>query len=96
MDSGKDSQDMSVIYNSGNGVLMVTKCNDSTEINIQNGQEMLSKGIVAGCRNPLTHNPEYQKKLVETGLFTEKDCLDMLSLISHLFSRLDNAEKRGE
>lgn len=96
VDSGRDSADMGVIYNPGNGVLMVTKCNDTTEKNIQNGQEMLSKGIVVGCRNPLTHNPEYQKKLVDTGLFTEKDCLDMLSLISHLFSRLDNAEKRGD
>lgn len=96
VDSGRDSVDMGVIYNPGNGVLMVTKCNDITEKNIQNGQEMLSKGIVVGCRNPLTHNPEYQKKLVDTGLFTEKDCLDMLSLISHLFSRLDNAEKRGD
>jgi len=96
VDSGKDSADMSTIYNPGNGVLMVTECNDITEKNIQNGQEMLSKGIVVGCRNPLTHNPEYQKKLVDTGLFTEKDCLDMLSLISHLFSRLDNAEKRGD
>ena len=96
VDSGKDSSDMETIYNPGNGILMVTKCNDTTEKNIQNGQQMLSKGIVVGCRNPLTHNPEYQKKLVETGLFMEKDCLDMLSLISHLFSRLDNAEKRGE
>jgi uncharacterized protein (TIGR02391 family) len=78
----------------GNGLLMVTDCTDETELNIQNGQQMLSKGIVAGCRNPLTHNPEYQKKLVDTGLFTEKDCLDMLSMISHLFTRLEKAKLR--
>lgn len=50
--------------------------------------------MVFGHRNPLVHNPEYEEKLVKTGLFTEKDCLDILSLISHLFSRLDNSQKK--
>lgn len=94
VDSGRDSNDVDLAFNQGTGVLMVTSCKDTTEKNIQNGQQLLSQGIVAGCRNPLTHNPEYQKKLVDTGLFTEKDCLDMLSIISHLFTRLDNAKKR--
>ncbi len=96
VDSGSDSKDMDTIYNPGNGKLKVTNCNDTTERNIQNGQQMLSKGVVVGCRNPLTHNPEYQRKLVETGLFTERDCLDLLSIISHLFFRLDNAHLRND
>lgn len=94
VDSGSDSTDMDTIYNPGSGILMVTKCNDVTERNIQNGQQQFSKGVVVGCRNPLTHNPEYLEKLVKTKLFTEKDCLDLLSLISHLFYRLDSANKR--
>lgn len=96
IDSGSDSNDMDTIYNPGSGKLKVTNCSDTTERNIQNGQQMLSKGVVVGCRNPLTHNPEYQIKLVETGLFTEKDCLDLLSIISHLFFRLDNANLRND
>ncbi|MCK5510015.1 TIGR02391 family protein [Candidatus Parcubacteria bacterium] len=94
INSGSDSNDMDTIYNSGNGKLMITFCSDITEKNIQNGQCLLSKGVVAGCRNPLTHNPEYQKKLIDKGLFTKRDCLDLLSLVSHLFYRLDNAKKR--
>ena len=33
-------------------------------------------------------------ELKETGLFTENDCLDILSLLSHLFRRLDDAIKK--
>ncbi len=94
VDSGKDDNDMDIAFNTGNGKLMVTTCDDPTKTNIQSGQHLLSKGVVFGFRNPLAHNPEYQKKLVDTGLFSEKDCLDILSLVSHLFGRLDNAQKR--
>lgn len=61
--------------------------------NIENGQMYLSMGCVAGGRNVISH--EEIKDLKETGLFTEKDCLDLLSLLSHLFKRLDEAEKRS-
>ncbi|MBR1977222.1 TIGR02391 family protein [bacterium] len=57
--------------------------------NIEDGQKYLSMGIVQGGRNVLSH--EECKELQESGLFTEKDCLDMLSLLSHLFKRLDDA-----
>jgi DNA-cytosine methyltransferase len=58
--------------------------------NIEVGQFMLSEGIVVGGRNPLQH--EEHLELSVTGLFSEKDCLDFLSLLSHLFKRLDDAE----
>lgn len=58
---------------------------------IQNGQGLLSQGVVAGGRNPLAH--EEYRKLKETKLFTEKDCLDALSILSHLFRRLYDATK---
>ncbi len=60
--------------------------------NIESGQLALSRGVIQGGRNILNH--EEHDDLRETGLFTEKDCLDMLSLLSHLFKRLDEAKKR--
>lgn len=60
--------------------------------NIENGQLALSRGVVIGGRNVVSH--EEHSDLRATGLFTEKDCLDLLSLLSHLFKRLDEAEKK--
>lgn len=56
---------------------------------IEEGQKLLSMGIVAGGRNPVSH--EEVAELRESGLFTEKDCLDGLSLLSHLMTRLEHA-----
>ncbi|MGP1561058.1 MAG: TIGR02391 family protein [Helicobacteraceae bacterium] len=63
----------------------------STIENIEEGQKFLSMGVVSGARNPVAH--EEIAQLRDSELFTEMDCLDMLSLLSHLFRRLDNAEK---
>ena len=60
-----------------------------TKKSIERGQMLLSAGIVAGCRNPISH--EVVKDLRVSGLFSEEDCLDALSLLSHLFRRLDNS-----
>ena len=65
---------------------------NSTIENIENGQMSLSRGIVQGGRNVISH--EEMIDLKTTGLFTEKDCLDLLSLLSHLYKRLDESEKR--
>lgn len=64
---------------------------DSTKENVEEGQKFMSMGVIAGVRNPLAH--EEVKELKETNLFVEKDCLDVLSLISYLFRRLDDAKK---
>ena len=61
----------------------------STLNDIEEGQKFLSMGVVKGGRNPISH--EECQKLKDTGLFTEKDCLDMLSILSHLFRRLDES-----
>ncbi len=58
---------------------------------IEDGQKYLSMGIVAGGRNPISH--EEIRDLRDSGLFSEKDCLDGLSLLSHLMNRLENSEK---
>lgn len=81
-----------------NKVLKVTKkykrkngedFNITTIDNIEEGQRWLSAGIMIGARNPIAH--EEISELQESGLFTEMDCLDSLSLLSHLFRRLDDA-----
>jgi uncharacterized protein (TIGR02391 family) len=69
-----------------------TDFQESTKENIEEGQKFLSMGIVKGGRNPVSH--EEIVNLRESGLFSEKDCLDALSLLSHLFRRLDDAEKQ--
>ncbi|MBR5932992.1 MAG: TIGR02391 family protein [Treponema sp.] len=66
--------------------------NLSTITNIEEGQRWLSAGVMTGARNPIAH--EEISELRDSGLFSENDCLDLLSLLSHLFRRLDDAEKR--
>jgi len=62
-----------------------------TIVNIQKGQHHLSQGVVESGRNPLSH--EEHTELNQSDLFSEIDCLDFLSLLSHLFKRLDNSTK---
>lgn len=69
-----------------------TPFSKTTLENVEEGQLALSRGVVQGGRNVVSH--EEHTDLMTSGLFTEKDCLDMLSLLSHLFKRLDEAEKR--
>ena len=60
-----------------------------TKEDIEDGQKFFSMGVVTGARNPISH--EEIGDLRESGLFSEEDCLDALSLLSHLFRRLDDA-----
>lgn len=60
---------------------------DSGE-NIQKGQEALSRGLIIGFRNPLSHSPIDS---VVPNTFSDLDCLNVLSLISYLLTRIDNA-----
>jgi len=82
-----------------NGILKTTKkfkrpngqdFRSTTKENIEEGQKFLSMGLVKGARHPVAH--EEIEDLKESGLFSEKDCLDMLSLVSHLMKRLDDSE----
>ena len=65
---------------------------NNTKDNIQEGQRFFSEGVIVGGRHPLSH--EEIKELKQSDLFSEKDCLDLLSLVSHLFKRLDNSVKK--
>lgn len=65
--------------------------NKPTIESIEEGQKFLSAGLISGARNPIAH--EEVEELRESGLFSENDALDLLSLLSHLFRRLDDAQK---
>ena len=91
---------MGNVFNEKDGILKVIgeykkidgySFSDNTQKNIQSGQQHLSQGIVAGGRNPLSHEEIGELRISD--LFSETDCLDMLSLLSHLFKRLDNSTK---
>ena len=68
-----------------------TNFNKDTIENIEEAQKWLSVGLMKGVRNPLAH--EEKKELQKSGLLTETDALDYLSLLSHLFKRLENSLK---
>ena len=70
-----------------------TNFNQATIENIEEAQKWLSVGLMKGVRNPLAH--EEKKELQESGLLTETDALDYLSLLSHLFKRLENSLKEN-
>lgn len=63
----------------------------STEslINIQEGQAHLSRGVVTGFRNPISHAPIDSSV---PAIFSEVDCLNILSVTSYLVTRLDGAK----
>ncbi|KKS27372.1 MAG: hypothetical protein UU88_C0007G0018 [Parcubacteria group bacterium GW2011_GWC1_42_11] len=59
--------------------------------NIRVAQQMFSEGVICGGRHPISH--EEIEDLRQSKLFTEEDCLDVLSLLSHLFWRLEHSTK---
>lgn len=64
---------------------------DDTKKNIVEAHRMFSLAALQGARHPIAH--EEIEDLVQSKLFTESDCLDALSLLSHLYNRLDNSVK---
>lgn len=68
--------------------ISLTNRSDAVENDIEEGQRFYSAGLVTGFKNPVvSHSTE--EELKRRGLFSEKDCLDILSLLSHLFDRLE-------
>ncbi|WP_235661736.1 TIGR02391 family protein, partial [Pseudomonas savastanoi] len=57
-----------------------------TGINLQSGQDFFSRGLITGFRNPVAHAP---LDAIIPKIFTEMDCLNVLSLTSYLLERLD-------
>lgn len=59
-----------------------------SEKNIQTGQADMSRGVYSGFRNPAGHAP--MSKVVPT-VFSQLDCLNIMSLVSYLMYKLDGA-----
>ncbi len=66
----------------------------STEDNMREGQRLLSEALWTGFRNPIQH--EEVLELKSSGVFSYQDCLDALSLVSHLQRRVEFASKDGQ
>lgn len=62
----------------------------STQQHLREAQKSLSESAWSGFRNPIQH--EEVRDLLESGVFSYQDCLDALSLISHLRRRLGAVE----
>ncbi len=57
--------------------------------NIQEGQGHLTRGLMQGFRNPISHSP---MSAVVPSLISELDCLNILSLVSYLAAKLEYSE----
>lgn len=90
--TNKDGTELANLFSTGNKQtpstpkIQVANINCESGWNIQEGQAHLTRGVMAGFRNPLAHEP--LDSLVPT-TFTQLDCLNILSLISYLTARLD-------
>ncbi len=69
-------------------LISLTNRLDPIENDIEAGQKFYSGGVVTGFKNPVASHAT-EDELKRRGLFSEKDCLDILSLLSHLFDRLE-------
>jgi uncharacterized protein (TIGR02391 family) len=67
------------------GVLKVTPCQSDTDQNVQDGIKFLSAGLMRAIRNPTAHEPAVDWPI------SPQDCLDILSFLSFLFRKLDDA-----
>lgn len=72
-------------FGGNNPALLVADLNSATGKNLQMGQDQLSRGLIQGFRNPINHAPIDS---VVPKVFSEKDCLDILSLTSYLLNRV--------
>lgn len=67
-------------------LLQLNDLSDDSKKGIQEGQGHFSRGVIAGFRNPISHAPMDSSV---PAVFSELDCLDILSLVSYLVTRLD-------
>ena len=92
--SGKSLDGKDLMFNafgSSNGILKFTKNKTQSEKDLEDGQQHLSAGVVSGFRNPTSHE---NKGDLHPKIFSDKDCLDILSLASYLFTKLDKSRKK--
>jgi uncharacterized protein (TIGR02391 family) len=84
--SAKDGQPLMLeVWGWERGVLKVTPCETGTDKNVQDGIRFLSAGLMQAIRNPTAHEPAMDWPI------SRQDCLDILSFLSFLFRKLDDA-----
>lgn len=84
--SDSDGQSlMLAVWGCDKGVLKVTACKSETDRNVQDGIKFLSAGLMQAVRNPTAHEPAVDWPI------SRRDCLDLLSFMSFLFRKLDDA-----
>lgn len=64
-----------------------------TDKNIEKGQKHMSIGLMSGFRNPAMHEP---KNDIYPAIYGDVDCLDLLSMMSYLFNKLDGVRNINE
>lgn len=57
---------------------------------MEEGNRLLAIAMWKAYRSPIAHEEISELKI--SGLFTEHDCLDALSVLSYLFRKLDSSE----
>lgn len=66
--------------------ICVADITSTTGKNIQQGQDFMSRGLIMGFRNPMAHAPIDR---IVPEVFTEIDCLNILSLSSFLIAKIN-------
>lgn len=69
--------------------IQISDLDTESKRNMQDGQQFLTRGLFKGFRNPINHAP---MSSVVPAIISELDCLNVLSLISYLASRLEKAQ----
>ena len=94
----KDGTDLASLFSSGNKQapstpdILVADINTESGWNMQEGQSHMTRGVMAGFRNPMNHQP-IDRVVPDT--FSQLDCLNILSLISYLTTRLDYSNSQN-
>lgn len=80
-------------FGSNGSILLLTSNETQTEKNLEDGLKQLACGTWTGFRNPVQH--ELRANLYP-GIFTDKDALDLISLISYLLRKVEQTKKRSK
>ncbi|QCP60984.1 TIGR02391 family protein [Pantoea sp. SO10] len=84
---------MQHVWSENNPMLTISDLTTDSGRNIQKGQLSLAKGVVEAFRNPFNHTP--MDKFTES-VYSELDCLNILSLISYLSERLEHLRNKND
>jgi uncharacterized protein (TIGR02391 family) len=73
-------------------IIWITNKSCPSDENIDEGQKLLSQGVIVGFKNPaVSHTSRTKAVLVKD--FSDRNCLDILNTISYLFDRLEKRKK---